>query len=177
MAVPLNINWNAVKRAFVEGVSPADICASFGLKSGTLAARANRYGWLHLRKAAELVQDHKTVGSPEVMELATIVANEAGQDLQKRGWNMLQALADDAERTIDRLNRRAAPKTDREEEVRERTLKMVAERVKTCTGLTDQAVPAFLVVGRISAAARQMQELQRQQEAVEVEAVSTAVAG
>lgn len=152
-------DWHKAETRYIAGDSPGVIARDMGMQPGTLRAYASRHGWPKLRRTAAIVNDTKPARQAEqVAALAVMVQQHGATALQRLGLEMLEELAQDAQSTIARLKQRRPSDTE-EEEARERTLKNVVARVKECCGLTDQAAGAgWLVVGRISAAAKAHQD-------------------
>lgn len=155
--------WEQARTLYLAGSSAAAIAAKLGLTTNSVHVRASRQGWKATRRTGQIVNACLSGEAPgKVAELAVMVQAHGVNELQRRGLEMLETLAQDAKETINRL-RTHRPGTVEEEEIRERTIKNVVVRVQQCCGLTDAGAGAgWLVVGRISAAAKAHQgEAQR----------------
>jgi hypothetical protein len=170
MPAVINTPWEEIKALYIEGKPPGQIAKQYGILVASLCSKANRKGWINERKARNIVTASLDGDKTHIRQLAGLVTDEAANSLQRRGMASLEALARDAELTVQRISKRR-PKTAVEEDIRERTLKNLVERVKVTAGLTDAGIGAMIAVNDMSSAL-DGQKLGPKQDDIDVEAIS-----
>ena len=151
MATAQKIPWEEIKTLYIQNIKPHQLAKRFGVKVNTISHRASLEKWVKSRNIAKMIEGEASGDANALATLTTALEANFQDSLQKRGMATLEKLAHDAEKTAQRITERV-PIDDDAEEQRERTLKLLVERVKTTAGLTDAGIGAMIAVNDMAGA-------------------------